>query len=143
MTLARAIAGTYSALVLGAVVAPALVLEHAGDRGGLGASDGADLIGASMAVGVPAAALAWRRMRPSAWRSGSRTDVGIAGLISFSVLAAAASALPTLVLHATTGLAALDADSGWAVPVVWALTQAAAVVAGEATHRGVLCWLGG
>ncbi|WP_324277678.1 hypothetical protein [Blastococcus brunescens] len=61
--------------------------------------------------------------------------------MSFGVLAGAASALPTVVLHATTGLAALDADAGWPVPVVWAGSQVAAVASGEVTHRGILRWL--
>lgn len=141
MTLPRTLALGYSALVLGAVVAPALVIGQAGERGGLPTREEVDLVGASVAVGVPAALLAWRRVRPPATRERSRTDVAIAALISFGVLAGAASALPAIVLHATTGLAALDADAGWRVPVVWAGSQLAAVAAGEASHRGVLRWL--
>lgn len=143
MTLPRVLALGYSALVLSAVLAPALVIEHAGDRGGLRASDDAELVAAGVVVGVPAALLAWRRVRPPAVRERSGTDVWIAALVSFGVLAGAASALPTVVLHATTGLGALDADVGWRVPVVWAGSQLAAVAAGEATHRGVLRWLAG
>ncbi|TQN43079.1 hypothetical protein FHU33_2502 [Blastococcus colisei] len=141
MIVSRALALGHSVLVLGAVVTPALVVEHAGDRGGLRAPGDADLIVASVAVGVPAAVLAWRRLHPPASRWQSRTDVWIAALTSFGVLAGAASALPAVVLHATTGLAALDADAGWRVPAVWAGSQLAAVAAGEATHRAVLRWL--
>jgi hypothetical protein len=135
-----ALAVGYSALTLGAVVAPALVVEHAGDRGGLRGPDDAELIGVSLAVAVPAALLAWRRVRPSVQRH-ARTDVWIAAVVSFGVLAGTASALPTIVLHATTGLPALDADVGWRVPLVWGVSQIAAVAAGEGAHRGVLRWL--
>jgi hypothetical protein len=135
------LAAGYSALVLAAVVAPAFVIEHAGDRGGLRAPDDAELIGVSLAVGLPAAVLAWRRVRPTGPQRHARTDVWIAATISFAVLAAAASALPTSLLNAAAGAPALNADVGWRLPLVWAVAQATAVAVGEAIHRLTLRWL--
>ncbi|GAB3348967.1 hypothetical protein [Modestobacter lapidis] len=143
MTVPAAAAAGYSLLVLAAVVAPAVVLESAGDRGGVRGAVGADLIGVSAAVGVPAAVLAWRGVRRTTRAGRSRTDVWIAASCGLVTVAVAASALPTVVLHATTGLPVLDADAGWPVPALWAVCLGAAVVAGEASRRGVLRWLAG
>lgn len=137
---ATAAAG-YAALVLVAVVAPAWVIEHAGDRGGLREPDDAHLIGVSLAVGVPAAVLAWRRLRPGRRTGRSRIDDWVAALASFGVLAGAASALPTVALHATTSLPSGNADPGWRVSLVWGASQAAAVALGEGSHRLALRWL--
>lgn len=118
------------------------MVEQGGDRGGLRGPQDVELIGVSLAVAVPATLLAGRRVRPSAQRQ-ARTDVWIAALVSFGVLAGPASGLPTVVLHATTGLPALDADVGWRVPLVWGVSQLAAVAAAEGTHRALLGWLTG
>ena len=135
MSPGRAAAAAYALLVLGLVLAPALVVRVAGGRGGAGVVDSADLLGVGAVTGVVAAVVAWRRVSaPGAADPASRW---IAALGALGVLGAGATAVPTIVLLTITrvpGAATL-------APVLWGGALAVAVLGAETVRRRLLRWL--
>ncbi|WP_100497925.1 hypothetical protein [Geodermatophilus chilensis] len=136
MSLGRTAAAAYAVLVLVVVLAPAVVVRAAGDRGaGAGVVGSADLLGAGAVVGVVAAVVAWRRVSaPGAAGPASRW---IAALGALGVLATGATAVPTIALHAVTGVP----DGPTLAPVLWAGALAVAVLCAETVRRRLLRWL--
>jgi hypothetical protein len=135
VTPARATAAASAVLVLSVVVAPALVVRAAADRGGAGVVAGTDLVAAGSAVGAVAAVLAWRALTTPT--DAAPTDRWIAALTGFAVLAAGATALPTAALYAVSGVA----RDSVLVPGLWGGALAVAVLGAEAARRRLLRWL--
>ncbi len=136
MSPARAAAGGYAVLVLAVVLAPAIVVRAAGERGaGAGVVASADLLGVGTGVGIVAAVIAWRRLTdPSPVESASRW---IAALSALGVLATGASAIPAVALYAVTGCP----GGPVLVPVLWGVALAGAVLCAETVRRRLLRWL--
>ena len=138
--LARTVGGGMcAALVVGALVAPALAFDAATVRGGAARSSG-DLVVTSSVVALPYAAYLLRQLARRADRR-SRTDVWLSAVHGLVVLWLAASALPAAVLHLTSRLHARAVDAEWPVLLGWGTTLVVAVLLAEATRRSSLRWL--
>ena len=69
------------------IMAPALAIEFAGDRGGLGDTEGLDLLSASAVIATIHAIVAARRLRDEERMAVRRADVWIASIDALVVLA--------------------------------------------------------
>ncbi|MGY1634428.1 hypothetical protein ACI784_22240 [Geodermatophilus sp. SYSU D01186] len=134
MTLTRAASAAYAVLVLVLVLAPAMVVRAAGARGGAGVVGTSDLLAVSAVTGAAAAVLAWRRL--SAPDGADPASRWIAALGALGVLAAGATAVPTVVLHT-----AAASTASVLTPGVWGGGLAVAVLAAEAVRGGLVRWL--
>ncbi len=138
MTLTRAAATGYGIAVLAVVLAPAVVVQSAGNRGGAGTVATTDLLLISAAAGTVGAVLAWRAV--SGTRSGGRAaaDRWIAALSALAVLATGATLAPTLALLLAVGIP----GGAPLAPVLWgaalAIAGGTAALSGRRIHR----WLG-
>lgn len=130
----------YAAAVGGLLVAPALVLTSAGDRGGVSPAGTADVVAVSAAIAGAAAVLAWRRAY-----AGDRTLPLVgrwsAALAALGVLAPLAAALPALALRTVAWLPAEAATRPWLTPAVWGASLGLAVLGWVGVHRAVRRWL--
>jgi peptidoglycan/LPS O-acetylase OafA/YrhL len=136
MSPARAAAGGYAVLVLAVVLAPAIVVRAAGDRGaGAGVVASVDLLGVGTAVGLVAAVIAWRRLTDPC--PASSTSRWIAAFSALGVLATGASAIPAVALYEVTG----SPGGAALVPVLWGVALAGAVLCAETVRRRLLRWL--
>lgn len=134
-------AATYAAVVLGVVLAPALLLLTA-DRGGTAFTlQALDLLAASAVVGLPYAIVAQRRLRRQSTVTRGRTDVWLAAVQGLVVLSLAASLLLALMLHLSRSVQDVFADQEWSLLVLWAGGQVVAVVLAEVTERAAFHWL--
>lgn len=131
----------YAAVDFAAIVAPALYLKVAAERGGLGDSEGLDLIVASAVIGAAHAVLAWWRLRSEERIALRRFDLWIAAVDALVVLALGATLLLIAVLHSFPDEHASLADRGYPVVVLWIGIQLVAVAAAEATGWLVFWWL--
>ena len=131
----------YAAIDFAAVLTPALAIKLASDRGGMGDTEGLDLILASTLIGAVHAVVAWSRLRHEEHTAVRRADMWIASVDALVVLALAATVLPMTVLWAFADEHASIAHSGYPVVALWAGVQVIAVVLAEATGRFVFWWL--
>jgi hypothetical protein len=123
------------------VLAPALAVKVASDRGGMGDTDGLDLVIASAILGSLHALVAASRLRSEERTAVRRTDMWIAAVDALVVLALAATVLPVLVLWGFAEENASLANRGYPVVALWAGVQVSAIVLAEATGRVVFWWL--
>lgn len=123
------------------ILAPALAVKIASDRGGMGDTEGLDLIIASTVLGTAHAALAGARLRSEERTAVRRADMWIAAVDALVVLTLAATILPLVVLWGFADEHASLANRGYPVIALWAGVQAVAVGIAEATGRLVFWWL--
>lgn len=123
------------------ILAPALAVKVASDRGGMGDTDGLDLLVASTVLGTIHALVAASRLRAEERTAVRRADMWIAAIDALVVLTIAATILPVVVLWGFADEHASIADRGHPVVALWAGVQAIAVVLAEATGRLVFWWL--
>ena len=123
------------------VLAPALAVKAAADRGGMGDTQGIDLLLASGALGVVHAAIAGARLRSEERTVVRRPDMWIAAFDALVVLALAATILPVVVLWGFADEHASLANHGHPVVALWLGVQVVAVVLAEVTGRFVFWWL--
>ena len=131
----------YGAVDFLVIVAPALVVKIASDRGGMGDTKGLDLVVASSLLGAAHAVVAALRLRSEERTAIRRADMWIAAVDALVVLTFAATILPAVVLWGFADEHASIADGGHPVVALWAGVQAVAVVIAEATGRFVFWWL--
>src|SRR5262245_46132434 len=81
----------YGAVDLVVIMAPAVAVKLAADRGGMGGTDGLDLLGASLALGVVHAVIAALRLRSEERTAVRRADMWIAAFDALVVLTLAAT----------------------------------------------------
>lgn len=127
---------------LGVLVAPAIVLAAAADKGAVPGTHGAALLAASGVVGTGHAAVTWTRVRREHDRRRWR-DLFIAAFDGLVVLALLSTLLLFVALGAYAPLGIVLVNRGWSVLVAWVVAQAIAVVAAERTRAVVLAWLSG
>ncbi len=132
---------TYAALDFGVIVAPALAVKLAADRGGMGDAEGLDLIVASSVVGAVHAGVAWARLRSEERTAVRRLDMWIASVDALVVLALGATLLLVAILYGFADEHASLADRGYPVVALWTGLQLGAVALAEATGRFVFWWL--
>ena len=123
------------------VLAPALAVKAAADRGGMGDTQGIDLLLASGALGVVHAVIAGARLRSEERTVVRRPDMWIAAFDALVVLALAATILPVVVLWGFADEHASLANHGHPVVALWLGVQVVAVVLAEVTGRFVFWWL--
>ena len=140
-TVDRLAATAYAAVDFAVILAPALALKLAADRGGMGDLDGVDLIVASAVLGAVHAAIAGLRLRSEERTAVRRADMWIAAADALVVLALAATLLPVTVLWGFADEHASMADRGFPIVALWLGVQGVAVGLAEATGRFVFWWL--
>jgi len=123
------------------IMAPALAIELAADRGGIGGTEGLDLLLASAVIATPHAIVAARRLRDEERIAVRGADVWIASLDALVVLALSTTLLVVAVLALFPDEHAALASRGFPVVVLWVGLQLVAVVLAEATARIVFWWL--
>jgi hypothetical protein len=123
------------------IIAPALAVKVASDRGGMGDTKGRDLLIASAVLGAVHAVVAGARLHSEERIAVRRADMWIAAVDALVVLTVAATILPVSVLWRFADEHASIADRGYPIVALWAGVQAVAVVLAEATGRLVFRWL--
>lgn len=140
-TVDRVAPPVYAAIVLLVIVTPAIALKLAADRGGMGDTNGVDLVIASTVLGAGHAVLAWSRLRSEERIAVRRADMWIAAGDALVVLALAATLLPIAVLWGFADEHASMANRGYPVVALWAGVQLVAVSLSEVIGRLVFWWL--
>ena len=131
----------YAAIDFAVILTPALAVKLASDRGGMGDTEGRDLILASAVLGALHAVMAWSRLRSEERVAVRRADMWIAAVDALVVLALGATLLLVAILYGFADEHASLADRGYPVVLLWAGVQVGAVVLAEATARFVFWWL--
>ncbi len=131
----------YAAVDFAVIVAPALAVKLAADRGSMGETEGIDLIIASSVFGVGHAVLARSRLRSEERMAVRRADLWIAAIDALVVLALGATLLLVAILYGFADEHASLADRGYPVVALWIGIQAAAIALAEVTGRFVFWWL--
>lgn len=123
------------------ILAPALAVKLASDRGGMGDTKGLDILIASAILGTGHAVVAGRRLRSEERTAVRRADMWIAAVDALVVLTLAATLLPVVVLWGFADEHSSLANRGYPVVALWAGVQFVAVLLAEATGRFVFWWL--
>ena len=123
------------------IMAPAFAIELAGDRGGLGDTEGLDLLSASAVIATIHAIVAARRLRDEERMAVRRADVWIASIDALVVLALGTTLLVLAGLVSFPDEHAALANRGYPVVLLWAGLQILAVLLAEVTGRLVFRWL--
>jgi hypothetical protein len=131
----------YAAIDFAVVLTPAFAVKLASDRGGMGDTDGLDLVVASALVGAVHAVIASSRLRSEEHTAVRRADMWIAAVDALVVLTLAATVLPMAVLWGFAEEHGSIANRGYPVVALWAGVQLVAVALAEATGRFVFWWL--
>jgi hypothetical protein len=131
----------YGAVDFVVILAPALAVKLASDSGGMGDTDGLDLVVASAVLGAVHGIIAWARLRSEERTAVRRADMWIAAVDALVVLAFAATILPVVVLWGFADEHSSLANRGYPVVLLWAGVQAVAIVLAETTGRVVFRWL--
>jgi hypothetical protein len=123
------------------LMAPALAVELAADRGGIGDTRDLDLLAASTVIATVHAFIAARRLRWEDHTAARRADIWIASVDALVVLALATTLLVVIVLALFPDEHAALVNQGYPVVVLWIGLQLTAVVLAEVTGRLVFRWL--
>lgn len=131
----------YAVVDLAVILAPAVAIWLAANRGGMGDAEGVDLIAASAVLGLVHAGFAWSRLWSEERIAVRRADMWISAVDGLVVLALGATLLLLAVLYRFADEHASMVDRGYPVILLWAGVQLVAVVVAEATARFVFWWL--
>lgn len=123
------------------IMAPALALELAADRGGIGDTRELDLLAASAVIATIHAGIAARRLLWEEHTAERRADIWISSLDALVVLALATTLLVVVVLALFPDEHAALASRGFPVVLLWIALQLTAVVMAELTGHRVFRWL--
>lgn len=141
-TVAEAVGVVVYALVDWLVImAPALAIQLAADRGGIGDTRDLDLTFASAVIATGHALLAARRLRYEERTAHRRADVWIANLDALVVLALTTTLLVLVALVSFPDEHAALANRGYPIVALWAGLQLVGVGLAEVTGRLVFRWL--
>ena len=131
----------YAAVDLVVIMAPALAIKIASDRGGMGGSKDMDLVMTSAVLGLCHAVVAWSRLRSEERIALRRADMWIAAFDALVVLMLGATLLLVVVLGAFAEEHSSMASRGYPVAVLWGGVQLVAIGLSEVTGRAVFWWL--
>ena len=131
----------FAALHLAVLVAPALTLAAAADKGGLPSAHGLDLVAASTVLGAFHAVTVQRRLRREYWAGIAFANACTAAFDALVVLAMLATGLLFAVLGGLAPQHAAIVNQGWHVVVLWIGIQALAIGVSELVRTAVVRWL--
>ena len=131
----------YGAIDFAVILTPAFAVKVASDRGGMGDTEGLDLVIASTVLGTVHAIVACSRLRDEERTAVRRADMWIAAVDALVVLTVAATLLPVAVLWGFADEHASIANRGYPVVALWTGVQLTAVALAEVTGRAVFWWL--
>lgn len=131
----------YAVIDFAVIVAPALAVKIASDRGGMGDTKGVDLLAASTILGLAHALIAGARLRSEERIAVRRADMWIAAGDALVVLTLAATVLPAVVLWGFADEHSSIANRGYPVVALWFGVQLVAVAIAEMVGRLVFWWL--
>jgi hypothetical protein len=131
----------YAVADFAVILAPALALQFAAARGGLGGLAAMDLVLASAVLGALHAAVAGIRLRNEERIAVRRADMWIAAVDGLVVLAIGATALLLAFLVGFPDEQSSLVDRGYPVISVWVGIQLIAIGLAELTARFVFWWL--
>lgn len=131
----------YAVIDFAVIVTPALAVKLASDRGGMGGTEGMDLIATSAVLGALHAVLAWRRLRCEERLVVRRADMWIAAVDALVVLALGATLLLVAILYGFSNEHASLADRGYPLVVLWGGIQVVAIAVAEVTGWFMFWWL--
>jgi hypothetical protein len=131
----------YGAIDFAVILAPAVAMKVVADRGGMGDTEGIDLLIASGILGLVHGVVAWARLRDEERIAVRRADLWIAAVDALVVLTLAATVLPVAVLWGFADEHASIANRGYPVVALWVGVQGTAVLLAEVTGRVVFWWL--
>lgn len=123
------------------IMAPALAVQLAADRGGIGDTRDLDLTLASAIIATGHAVLAARRLRYEERTAARRLDIWIASIDALVVLALTTTLLVLVVLVSFPDEHAALANRGYPIIALWAGLQLVGVALAEVTGRLVFRWL--
>ena len=131
----------YAAIDFAVILAPALIVKIASDRGGMGDTKGVDLVVASTILGAVHALIAESRLRYEERTAVRRADMWIAAVDALVILTVVATVLPAVVLWGFADEHSSIANRGFPVVALWFGVQLVAVAIAELTGRVVFWWL--
>jgi putative Mn2+ efflux pump MntP len=131
----------YVVIDITVIVAPALAVRFAAERGGLGDAKDLDLVVASGILACVHALMAWTRLRSEERSARHKADSWIAAVDALVVLALGATLLPVVVLWGFADEHASIANRGYPVVALWVGVQLVAITLAELTGRAVFWWL--
>ena len=131
----------YGAVDFLVIVAPAVALKLAADRGGLGGAKGMDLVVASAVLGLVHAVIAWARLRSEERIAIRRADMWIAAVDGLVALALGAPLLMVAIFYGFPDEHASLADRGYPVVALAIGIQVVAIALAEVVARFVFWWL--
>ncbi len=131
----------YGAIDFGVILLPAVAMKVISDRGGMGDTEGIDLLIASTVLGIVHGVVAWSRLLNEERIAVRRADMWIAATDALVVLTLAATLLPVAVLWGFADEHASIANRGYPVVALWVGVQGVAVALAEVTGRVVFWWL--
>lgn len=131
----------YAVVDFAVIIAPALAIKLAAERGGMGDAEGVDLIVASSVLGAAHAVVARSRLRNEERIAVRRADMWISAVNALVVLALGATVMLVAVLYGFSDEHASLADRGYPVVALWVGIQLAAIALAEGTARLVFWWL--
>jgi hypothetical protein len=131
----------YGALDFAVIIAPALAIKVASDRGGMGGFEGLDLLLTSGILGLCHAVVAWSRLRLEERIALRRADMWIAAFDALVVLMLGATLLLVVILGGFAEEHSSMANRGYPVAALWGGVQLVAIGLAELTGRMVFRWL--
>lgn len=140
-TIDRIAVAVYGAVDWLVIMGPALAVKLAADRGGMGDTEGLDLVIASALVATPHAIVAARRLPYEERTAVRRADMWLASIDSLVVLALGATIPLVVLLWGITEEHVALSGRGYPIVAIWAGIQLGAVVVAEVVGRLVFWWL--
>jgi hypothetical protein len=131
----------YAALDFAVIMAPAIAIKVASDRGGIGGFKDLDLLLTSGLLGLGHAVVAWSRLRSEERIALRRADMWIAAFDALVVLMLGATLLLVVILGGFAEEHSIMANRGYPVAALWGGVQLVAMGLAEVTGRAVFRWL--
>lgn len=131
----------YAVLDFTVIMAPAIAIKVASDRGGIGGFKDLDLLLTSGILGLGHAVVAWSRLRWEERVALRRADMWIAAFDALVVLMLGATLLLVVILGGFAEEHSFMANRGYPVAVLWGGVQLVAMGLAEVTGRVVFRWL--
>lgn len=131
----------FASIHVAVVLAPAVVLAAAADKGGLSWAHGFDLVAASLLLGVATGFVVWRRLHHELHEGVMFRSAFLAEFDALVVLALLSTGLLMVVLGGFAPEHAAILNQGWPVVALWTGVQFVAIGLAERARSAVLTWM--